>query len=128
MKKFLPMIFGALLLALVPMLAAAAHPPVTLYDGQGNRIIDQLDDSEIVTAEGGSIYKAGPPYSPKQTCGKCHDYHAVTKAYHFREGANVDGQGISDTWVSENMDDNPLYKYLANAYGHLLSPGQFGAW
>ncbi|MCK5916660.1 MAG: hypothetical protein KAG92_11015 [Deltaproteobacteria bacterium] len=127
MKKILPMILGALLLALVPIMAAAAHPPVTLYDGQGNRIIDQLDDSEIVTAAGGSIYKAGPPYSPKQTCGKCHDYHEITKAYHFREGANKDGKGISDTWCSENAD-NPLYKYLANAYGHLLSPGQFGAW
>ena len=48
MKKIFPIILGALLLALTPLLAGAAHPPVTLYDGHGNRIIDQLDDSEIV--------------------------------------------------------------------------------
>ncbi len=129
MKKILPTILGALLLALVPIMAAAAHPPVVLYDNQGNSIISQLNDDDPVTAANGSIYKQGPGYSPKQTCGKCHDYNSITKAYHFREGATpgVNG-GVSDTWVSENRKTNNLQKYLTNAYGHLLSPGQFGAW
>ncbi len=123
------MILGAILLALVPIIAAAAHPPVVLYDSQGNSIISQLNDDELVIAANGSTYKSGPAYSPKQTCGKCHDYNSITKAYHFREGATpgVNG-GVSDTWVSENRKTNNLQKYLTNAYGHLLSPGQFGAW
>jgi len=119
------------LLALLLVLPATvqAHPAVTLYDAQGRRIIDQLNDNDTVTAASGSVYKQGPAYSPKQTCGKCHDYNSITKAYHFREGANpgVNG-GVSDTWVSENRESNNLQKYLTNAYGHLLSPGQFGAW
>jgi hypothetical protein len=129
MKKIVPMILGALMLALVPIMAAAAHPPVVLYDNQGNSIISQLSDGDTVSAANGSIYKEGPAYSPKQTCGKCHDYNSITKAYHFREGSTpgVNG-GVSDTWVSENRKTNNLQKYLTNAYGHLLSPGQFGAW
>ncbi len=128
MRKVKTLILGALLLALTPLLATAAHPPVVLYDTQGNRIIDQLNDNDTTTAASGAIYKQGPAYSPKQTCGKCHDYNSITKAYHFREGTTpgVNG-GASDTWVSENKDNN-LQKYLTHAYGHLLSPGQFGAW
>ncbi len=129
MKKALSLICAAWLLALLPLTAGAAHPPVTLYDYQGNRIIDQLDSSDTVTAANGSVYKKGPAYSPKQTCGKCHDYNSITKAYHFREGTNPGPNGgLSDTWVSENRGSNNLQKYLTNAYGHLLSPGQFGAW
>ncbi len=129
MKKALILISAAALLALLPFNAGAAHPPVTLYDYQGNRIIDQLDPDDTVTAANGAVYKRGPAYSPKQTCGKCHNYDAITRAYHFREGSNPGPNGgLSDTWVSENRNRNPLQKYLTNAYGHLLSSGQYGAW
>ena len=131
MKKSLLTTMGFCLLALLLALPAVvhAHPAVTLYDAQGQRIIDQLDDSDTVTAASGAVYKKGPAYSPKQTCGKCHDYNSITKAYHFREGTSPGSNGgNSDTWVSENRENNNLQKYLTNAYGHLLSPGQFGAW
>lgn len=110
----------------VPQMASA-HPAVQLLDKNGTPIVSQLDDSDTITAAGGSVYKAGPAYSPKTTCGKCHDYNSVTKAYHFREGVGPDGKGITDHW-SDKENDKPLYRYLANAYGHLLSPGQLGAW
>jgi hypothetical protein len=130
MKRTLMTTMGLCLLALLLALpdVVQAHPAVTLYDAQGRRIIDQLDDGDTVTAVSGAVYKRGPAYSPKLTCGKCHDYNSITKAYHFREGATpgVNG-GVSDTWVSENKNNN-LQKYLTNAYGHLLSPGQYGAW
>lgn len=29
---------------------------------------------------------AAKPYSPKQTCGACHDYEKITAAYHFTQG------------------------------------------
>ena len=103
------------------------HPPVTLLDENGVPVKDQLDSSDTITAAGGSVYMAGPAYSPKQTCGKCHDYQSITRAFHFREGAGPNGQGIDDHW-SDKENDGTLYKYLANAYGHLLSPGQAGAW
>jgi hypothetical protein len=40
------------------------------------------------------------PYSPKKTCGGCHDYHQITKGYHFQQG-RTDGAGkivIRDTF------------------------------
>ena len=38
------------------------------------------------------------PYSPKKTCGDCHDYFRITDGYHFQQG-RTDGKGnivISD--------------------------------
>jgi len=129
MKKLMYVNFGLLLLGMMLVLPsmALAHPAVILYDEDGNKIIDQLQDDGAVAA-GDSLYKVGPAYSPKQTCGKCHDYDSITKAYHFREGTTPGPNGgVSDTWVSENAENN-AQKYLTNAYGHLLSPGQYGAW
>ncbi len=104
-----------------------AHPAIQLLDRNGNPIIGQLNKSDNITAANGSVYYAGPEYSPKQTCGKCHDYNSVTKAYHFREGTGPKGENLDDHWSAKNSDGT-LYKYLSNAYGHLESPGQFGAW
>ncbi len=115
------------LVLLVPILLFA-HPKVQLLDENGNPIINSLDKNDKIIAPNGSVYYRGPAYSPKMTCGKCHDYNSVTKAYHFREGAGPNGEDLSDLWVSERRGVDPLNKYLTNAYGHLLSPGQYGAW
>jgi hypothetical protein len=105
-------------------------PPVVdryaLRSHDGVRIWEQLSETDIITLNG-HVYRAGPAYSPKATCGSCHDYDAITRAYHFREGTGPNGEGASDHW-SDKEKDGTLYKYLANAYGHLRSPGQFGAW
>ncbi len=40
------------------------------------------------------------PYSPKRTCGGCHDYNRITNGYHFQQG-RTDGTGkiaISDIY------------------------------
>ena len=132
--KFLSFIFLIAILIAIPSLLMA-HPKVTLLDKNGNPIVNELDSSDTVTAANGTIYKKGPAFSPKQTCGKCHDYTSINKAYHFMTGAwgpdnNADGSSnlSDDLWVSKNRGKTPLHKYLTNAYGHLESPGQYGAW
>ena len=43
------------------------------------------------------------PYSPKKTCGGCHDYDQITNGYHFQQG-RTDGTGkivIGDTFDSK---------------------------
>ena len=120
-------LFSLIAVILFPVLLFA-HPEVTLLDENGNPIINQLDKNDKIVAANGSVYYRGPAYSPKQTCGKCHDYSSVTKAYHFREGAGPNGEDLSDTWVYEKKGKDPLNKYLSNAYAHILSPGQYGAW
>ena len=49
-------------------------PPFNLYDEDGN-IIDPVNE-----------INADKPYSPKQTCGKCHDYDKITQGFHFQQG------------------------------------------
>ncbi len=54
------------------------------------------------------------PYSPRRTCGACHDYGRITNAYHFQQG-RTDRTGkivISDTF-------DPKYPWN-------LSSGMFG--
>lgn len=90
---------------------AGVCPPFQLRDEQGNVI-------NPVTGE-----NADKPYSPKQTCGACHDYQKITRGFHFTQG-----QGESPTaeqaarclWASTpgNFGGNwcspaPLYRYLS---------------
>lgn len=66
---------------------------------------------------------ADKPYSPKQTCGKCHDYDKITQGFHFQQGADEKASGIyADRyqWASHpgNYGGNwcspaPLYNYLS---------------
>ncbi|RPI49096.1 MAG: hypothetical protein EHM49_10480, partial [Deltaproteobacteria bacterium] len=49
------------------------------------------------------------PYSPKKTCGACHDYDLITSAYHFQQGKN-----------------EKIKPELAAAYSWMLSPGNYG--
>ncbi|HEX2865883.1 MAG TPA: multiheme c-type cytochrome [Ignavibacteriales bacterium] len=87
-------------------------PPFNLYDENGN-LIDPLHN-----------INAGKPYSPKMTCGKCHDYDKITQGFHFQQGR---GEKLPQTmkdryqWVSSpgNYGGNwcspaPIYRQLAN--------------
>ncbi|MCX6261537.1 MAG: multiheme c-type cytochrome [Bacteroidia bacterium] len=86
-------------------------PPFFLYDGDGNTI----DPVHGINAE--------TPYSPKQTCGKCHDYEKITEGFHFQQGKDEAASGILAEryqWVSNpgNYGGNwcspaPLYNYLS---------------
>lgn len=65
------------------------------------------------------------PYSPKKTCGACHDYTLITNGYHFQQG-RTDGTGkiiVSDTYDSKypwNLSSG-MYGKLSMAY---LNPVQ----
>jgi len=86
-------------------------PPFNLYDEDGN-IIDPVHE---INAE--------KPYSPKQTCGKCHDYDKITQGFHFQQGKDEVTSGTLAEryqWVSNpgNYGGNwcspaPLYNYLS---------------
>ncbi|MGB9623267.1 MAG: multiheme c-type cytochrome [Phycisphaerae bacterium] len=86
-------------------------PPFKLRDERGN-IIDPVH---------GVNDKA--PYSPKQTCGACHDYEKITRGYHFTQGkGEVPPKKMADRylWVTSpgNYGGNwcspsPLYRQLA---------------
>jgi hypothetical protein len=87
-------------------------PPFNLYDEEDN-LIDPVNN-----------VNAGKPYSPKQTCGKCHDYEKITRGFHFQQGKDEQASGVLSVryqWVSHpgNYGGNwcspaPLYNYLSD--------------
>jgi hypothetical protein len=74
----------ALILPSSPFSQRAVHDGILLrgYDGR------------LLTLE------SNLPYSPRKTCGACHDYDRITSGYHFQEG-RTDGKGdivVRDTF------------------------------
>lgn len=67
-------------------LAKKTHIAVPLKDEEG-RVIDYRDPQ-------------ANPYSPRATCGGCHSYEEITRAYHFTMGADL----LSDDWGSKNRN------------------------
>ena len=104
MKKRIFFMLSVCVFLFPPGLCVAAeeepHPEIALMDYDGNEI--SLDSNV--------------PYSPKNTCGECHDYDAITNAYHFQQGrTDADGNII----VGDDLDSrNPW----------LISRGMYGKW
>ncbi|RLD50428.1 MAG: hypothetical protein DRI97_17055 [Bacteroidetes bacterium] len=83
----------------------------------------------LLTEEGDTInpmkgLNIDKPYSPRQTCGKCHDYNLITEGYHFQQGKGekpLDIQSERMQWVSSPgnyggpwCSPAPLYRYLSD--------------
>jgi len=86
-------------------------PPFQLRDEEGNVINPVAGEN------------ADKPYSPKQTCGKCHDYDKITQGYHFMQGKGEEptaDQKARCLWASTPgnyggtwCSPAPLYPYLS---------------
>jgi hypothetical protein len=86
-------------------------PPFHLRDEEGNVINPVAGEN------------ADKPYSPKQTCGRCHDYDKITQGYHFIQGKGEDptaDQKARCLWASTPgnyggtwCSPAPLYRYLS---------------
>lgn len=86
-------------------------PPFHLRDEEGNVINPVAGEN------------ADKPYSPRQTCGECHDYDKIAQGYHFMQGKGEEPTAdqktrclwaltpgnYGGTWCSPA----PLYKYLS---------------
>jgi len=90
---------GGLAAQLETPIAAGAHDPVVLRGLNGQPV---------------NLAISVAPYSPKQTCGACHDYATITKGYHFDQGKKV----VRDDYAV-GRDNTPPY---------VLSDGMFGKW
>ena len=54
------------------------------------------------------------PYSPKRTCGACHDYEQVTRGYHFQLG-RTDGTG--KIVIRDSFDPKHPWNLSSGMYG-----------
>ena len=82
----------------------------------------------LLTAEGDTInpvlgLNTDVPYSPRRTCGPCHDIEKITKGYHFQQGKDELPDPVMSAraqWVSSPgnyggpwCSPHPLYNYLS---------------
>ena len=79
----------------VTLLFSFLNPTSTVsQDSFHKKIILKGSDGNLLTSE------SKAPYSPRKTCGGCHDYDQITNGYHFQQG-RTDGAGkiaIRDTF------------------------------
>ena len=57
------------------------------------------------------------PYSPKKTCGGCHNYDQMTNGYHFQQG-RTDGTG--KIVISDTFDPKYPWSLSSGMYGRYL--------
>ena len=54
------------------------------------------------------------PYSPKKTCGGCHDYNQITNGYHFQQGRT---DGTRKIVISDTFDPKYPWNLSTGMYG-----------
>ncbi len=54
------------------------------------------------------------PYSPKRTCGACHDYDRITNGYHFQQGRT---DGTRKIVVGDTFDSKFSWNLSSGMYG-----------
>ncbi len=85
----------------VSVSATGRHPDVVLRDRLGTALAPGSTE----------------PYSPRQSCGLCHDVDEAANGYHFQQGrTDADGNVIT-------QDD-----YFNDGRTFLQSPGMYGKW
>jgi hypothetical protein len=68
----------------------------------------KTEDGKVINPLTGE--NADQPYSPRQTCGACHNYDEITKGYHFQQGWDKikDNYDPKRPWV---LSDGMLGKF-----------------
>ena len=85
--------FGPFFLTSLIVLACLRPVSIPAEEFQHEKIVLKGFDGNPLTID------SKAPYSPKKTCGACHDYEQITRGYHFQQG-RTDRAGkivISDT-------------------------------
>lgn len=108
LKKF----EGCLLTISVGLFFSLFHPPsISSQDSFHKKIVLKGFDGSPLA------FESKIPYSPKKTCGGCHNYDQITNGYHFQQG-RTDGMGkivISDTFDPKypwNLSSGLYGKYM----------------
>jgi hypothetical protein len=69
---------------------------IPLHDSQGKLI----SPPPVVNEDGKPQEPKASPYSPAQTCGKCHDYDTISQGWHFNADAGIVPPGRpGEPWI-----------------------------
>ncbi|MCG8375768.1 MAG: hypothetical protein MI702_04745 [Chlorobiales bacterium] len=83
-RTYRGIVLGILLLFIFAFPAFAGHLPVQLM----------TEDAKKINPLTGQ--NADQPYSPQNSCGTCHNYHAITEGAHFQQDRNVRDDDYSE--------------------------------
>jgi hypothetical protein len=86
--------------------------PIHSQDSPHEKLILKGYDGSPLT------FESKIPYSPKKTCGGCHDYSLITNGYHFQQG-RTDGAG--KIIISDTFDPKYPWNLSSGMYGKYLS-------
>jgi hypothetical protein len=102
---------------IITLMASAVFPSLLLYpvpirstSAPHEKIVVRGYDGNPLTMQ------SKTPYSPKKTCGTCHDYNRITNGYHFQLG-RTDGTG--KIVISDSFDEKRPWNLSSGMYGKL---------
>ena len=102
-------------LAMIGLLTAGCH---NSSSGSGTNVSQGHSNIVLRDVLGNPLTAASTtPYSPRQTCGECHDIDAIANGYHFQQG-RTDAHGAIQTADDFNGDGRDWLK----------SDGMYGKW
>ncbi|MEM1451807.1 MAG: hypothetical protein AAGI22_22050 [Planctomycetota bacterium] len=116
---------GVLLLTSASMLSEiAAAQNFTRSNGRG----PYVHDIDVYDASGRRIDAASPgePYSPSETCKKCHDVKGIAHGWHFNAaGDGEDGRG-GEPWVLADARTGTQIPLSYREWPGVVSPDEVG--
>jgi hypothetical protein len=111
-------VFALKKLGIFLLIISATLPSSLFYS---TSILSQESSHEKIIVKGfdGSplTFESKMPYSPKKTCGGCHDYNQITNGYHFQQG-RTDGTG--KIVMSDTFDPKYPWSLSSGMYGKYL--------
>jgi len=106
MQKTIPLRF--LLAALFLLSNAASFSPAYSQAPAHQKIVLKGFDGNPLAAD------SKTPYSPKRTCGACHDYDRITNGYHFQQGRTDRTGKIT---IRDTFDSRAPWNLSSGMYG-----------
>jgi hypothetical protein len=96
---------------------------IPLHDTQG-RVISLPD---LFSEEGKPQEPKAAPYSPAQTCGKCHDYGVVGQGWHFNEAlGNVKPGRPGEPWILTDPATHTQIPLSYRGWAGTFKPSELG--
>jgi hypothetical protein len=129
MKRILASLFVTVLQVALISAVSVAQRAETRSDGDARYLhhIDLYDtDNRKITAE------STRPYSPRNTCGRCHDYQTISHGWHFNafEAGDADSKLNSgrdgEPWIWTDARTGTQLPLTYRDWSHSFDPSQVG--
>ncbi|KAA1261071.1 hypothetical protein LF1_36150 [Rubripirellula obstinata] len=124
MRRTVAIVFFAMLTVVAVGTGTAAERAEARSDGDARYLhhIDLYDtDNRKITAE------STLPYSPRNTCGRCHDYNTISHGWHFNafDSTAISGRD-GEPWIWTDARTGTQLPLTYRDWSHSFHPSQAG--